>query len=361
MKKEYLVKVYQSDGSTFIATLNNDQIKKEPTFTSVINGIFGECRIDLSLPFDDFGEGTTIDFMNVVKVYEFDNVNNTSGTLIYSGFISGYMPYVDRGDQGVVVILLSLGALLNFVYFKTGGGVWTVSYTGSDPSTIMKDIIDYYNTRTSTSLLGYDGDGTTVDTVGNSAYLDFENKKCYNALKDTLGACAGGWYWKIDENGQLYLKEKPTSATHTFTIGKDIELFKAEKSSENIINYVKFVWSGGDVTDQDATSITDFGWRELLKTDTGVTNAPTANWYADQEIQDKKDEKIRASLTINSNYNLENIKVGDTCQILNSKTGNSTFNNNMQIVSVQYLWDKAILQLEEFEGFGDELQKLIDT
>lgn len=361
MQKKYLVKVYESDGTTFVATINPDDLRKEPQFNARINGIYGQCVLELNYAFDDFDEGTSIDYMNVVKIYEFDSVNHADGILIYSGFISRYMPYVRGGQQGVAVTLLSLGTLLNYIYYKTAGGGWTVTHSGDDTAVIMKDIVDYFNTQYSGTLIDYDVGGTTVDTVGNSRDMEFIEKTCYMALEDTLQTAGGGWYWHINKAGVLYLKEKPTSSTHEFTIGKDVEEFRAEKTSETVTNYVLFKWKSGSVTDDDATSISTFGRREQIVSDSGIASATSADAAAQKHVDDNKDEKIKATLIINSNYDIESISVGDTCKVRNFKTGGGTFSDNMLIAGISYRYDKIQLQLEEYTNIGTALNTFVNS
>lgn len=358
VNKQFQVKIYASNGSTFLRTLKPSEIKNSPTFTSQINGGFGECVLQLSLPFDAFGEGVSIDFMNIVKIYAMDE-DNKDGRLIYTGFISSYRPYIDGAKQGVDVTLLGLVSLLSFAYYKNGSS-FTVSQSAKDPAFIVKAIIDHFNTIYAGSLLGYDSGSTTVDTVGTNVTYNFVDRKWNEALEDTFGLAGAGWWWAIDKQGQLYLKQKPASATHTFTIGKDIDHLEVEKSSEKVINMVQVRYTGGATYDaSDATSITDFGRREEIVSDTNIQNVGTATQRANQEVNDNKVEKIKARMIINASYDLETIKVGDTCKIQNLIVGQSIFSNNMQIVTVDYAFNQVTIELEEMTRFAKELQTLI--
>lgn len=355
--KKFTVKIYQNDGVTFIRSLKPSEVKGVPSFTSQINGGFGQCVLDLNLPFDDFGEGTDIDFMYIVKIYATDE-DNTLGRLIYSGFISSYKPYIDGAKQGVKVTLLGLVSLLAFAYYKSGAS-FTVAHVGVDPSAIMKAIIDHFNTVYSGSLLGYDSGGTTVDSVGVNVTYTFSEDKWLDALQNAFGTVGAGWFWHVDKQGQLYLKQKPVTATHKFTIGKDIEIIEVDKSAEQVKNKVRVKYGASTADDDDATSIARFGTRESIVTDDRIQNGTTATQRAAQEVDDNKVEKIKAKITLNTNYDLESIKVGDTCQILNLSKDQSTFNNNMLIVSVAYNFDKVTVELEEQTKFSIELQKFI--
>ena len=357
INKRFTVKIYQNNGTTFIRSLKPSEVKGVPSFASQINGGFGQCALDLNLPFDDFGEGTDVDFMHIVKIYVSDE-NNTLGRLVYTGFISAYKPYIDGGKQGVKVTLLGLVSLLSFAYYKSGAS-FTVAHVGVDPSAIMKAIIDHFNTIYSGSLLGYNAVGTTVDSVGVNVTYTFTEEKWLDALTHIFGTVGAGWYWHIDKLGQLYLKQKPVTATHKFTIGKDVEVVEVDKSAETVDNKCRVKYGASTSDYNDATSITRFGTRESIVTDNSIQDATTAAQRATQEVNDNKVEKIKARITINSNYDLETIEVGDTCQILNLSKDQSTFNNNMLIVSVAYNFDKVTVELEQQTKFSIELKKFI--
>lgn len=356
VNKKFTIKIYDPTGALLQTTLKPRLLRENPTFTSRINGGFGQCLINLNLPFDNFGEGEIIDFMNIVKVFASDS-KNPLGRLIYTGFISAYKPFVRGTDQGVSLVLLGLVSLLNFAYYKNGAN-FTVNHTSEDPAEIMKAIINHFNTIYAGNLLGYDGSGTTVDTVGTNVDYTFIDRRWLEALQNTFQLAGGGWWWSLNSSGQLYLKQKPTSATHIFTIGKDIDSVIVDKSSEKVNNSVQVRYDASTADDSDATSQTNFGKRELIIKDNQIQNATTAAQRASQAITDKKDEKVKATLTVNAQFDIESVKVGDTCKIRNLSTDSITFTDNMQIVSIRYEWDQITIELEEISTkFGIELAK----
>ena len=77
-------------------------------------------------------------------------------------------------------------------------------------------------------------------------------------------------------------------------------------------------------------------------------------------VDDNKDPKIMTKLVINSNYDLESIKAGETCQVVGVKKDSTLFNDNMQIMRIDYKEDTATLLLEGITGnFGTEMEKFI--
>jgi len=363
--KSYNIKVFDQDGSTAITNWSAQTVKNTPQFTSKINGGFGECVLDLDLPFDDFGEGNAVNFMNIVDIYAVDS-DSPRGTRIYRGFVSQYEPYIEgRGEEGVRVSLLGLGSMLTFSYYKNGTS-YTVNHTTQDPETIGRAIIDHFNTIYGGSLLTYDGDST--DPVGTTVNMDFVDQKWFDSLRRVGEVSGTGWWWKIDENGKYWLKDKPSSVTHKFTIGKDIVMIQAPKDSEKVVNDVQVRWSAGNVDDSDATSQQTYGSgssptgkRSKIITDSNLTSSAAGTQRASKEIADNKDAKVKAVLTINDNYDLESIKVGETCKIQNYNKDSTFFDSNMLIVGLNYQGDTTRLELEGHPAnFGVELDSFVN-
>lgn len=356
VKKQYQIKVYDSDGSNFIKTFNPDTVKQDVSFNSQINGGFGECVIDLNLPFDNFDEGSSIDYENLVKIYAVDS-NNPGGRLIYTGFISDYTPYSKGTNQGVQVTLLGLISKLSRDYFKNGSS-YTVSKSGLKAGALAEDIIDHFDSQVSGSFITYTG--SSVESSGGDVNYEFEKKTWIQALEETLKIAESGFWWNVGADGLFTFKSKPSSATHTFTFSKDLEEVALIKSSEEVKNSVRVEYDGGSVDDSDATSISSYGKRQELISDTSIKDATTATQTAARFIADNKDPKLKATLKINSQYDIESIKVGDTCKVIN--VVNNPFSDNMQIVSVNYDPEYAIIELGKINrSFGEELSDFVSS
>jgi len=357
--KKFTVKIYDSIGTTLLKTVNPLTVKDPPAFASKINQGFGQCVVRLNLPFDDFDEGVSITHMNIVRIYEIDTLN-PGGRLIYAGFISSYQPSIKGGIDVVEVNLLGLVSLLALSFFKNGSN-FTVSKTGIDLSQAIKDVIDHFNTVYSGSLIGYDGSGTTIDSVGSNIEYDFVKLSWLDSVKKTFELIPDGWYWTIDQNGQFYLKQTPSTPTHTFTIGKDVDEFSVRNNSENIINQVTFEYTGGAIVMvNDATSISAYGLREKYVTDSEVQDAANATIAANKIKNAGKNTKIEVKLTVNNEYDTESIKVGETCRITNYK-GTTLFTENMLIIGVNYTMDNVVLEIGDYiDNFGEEIDKFVN-
>lgn len=349
MNKQYAVKIYTAAGA-YVRTLAvggtiRGKVTNEITFTDAINGAQGECILDLDLTMDDFTAADGAEQMYVAKIFEADQANSPSARLIYAGFTSKVTPYVHAGREGVRLILLGLGSLLAKSRYKNGAA-YDVSVSG-DPADVAKAIIDHFNTKYAGSWLGYAGGH--VDAVGTAISDTYSNLTWLDALQRTLQSAGGGRWWRIGADGELWLKTKPAAATHTFTLGRDVQDADCEVSNEEVINQYRLIWgSGATVADfSDAASKTAYGERDPgPETDSNIGDATTAAQRGAQKIADNKDAKAHATLVVNSGYDIETIHPGDTCRIGNVRSG-SKFGTNMLITSVRYTPGGAEIQCEQ--------------
>ncbi len=367
MEKTFNVQVFGQDGVTKIRTIPYSLLKSDPQFTSRINAGLGECVLDLDLPFDDFDEGNLVDYMNIVDIYAVDAAN-PRGRRIYRGFISRYEPYLESGGtEGVRFTCLGLASLLSFSHYMNGSSTFAVAHATQDPETIARAILDHFNSMYGGALVSYTNDST--DAVGSSVSITFTDKKWFDALKDTGNLAGEGWWWKVDENGLYWLKAKPSTPTHLFTIGGNVDSLRINKNSESVVNNVFVRRSGGTQTNYaDAASQAQYGTgspptgkRTSIINESSLTSVGAADQRGNKALADGKDAKVAVQFVVNDKYDLESIKVGDTCAILNVKRGSTLFSPNMQIVALTYQGDKVSVEVEQqSSNFGQELEAFVN-
>jgi len=353
MQTTFQVKVYDNLGTTLKKTLKTSDLLSVPMVKGVINGGMGQLKLDTNTPFDEADTVGWIDLTNIVRVYAITE-KYPLGKLIYTGYISKVTPFVSGSRNGVTLTILGLVSLLGSGYFKDGTAF--LVNENDDPATILANIL--------TSFQGIYGTLITagsIATIGSNSEIEFDKQTWINAIKSTFATVGTGYFWTVDREGKLNLKSDPVSATHTFTLGKDIEDLKLEQDSEKIINSVTVQYgsSGLTTTHSDATSIANYGKKEQYISQTSIQDYDTAHRYAEQIINDNKDPKIKATLTINSTYNIEDIEAGDTCKVQNLKKGTTIVADNMMIASVDYSVNSAKLGLESFENIGSEILNLV--
>lgn len=364
MNKTYTIKIYSLSvgfSGGYIKTIAPTLIMNEPRFTSRVGGGQGELQVELALPMDDFDEGVSIKAMNLIRLYETDDENNLTPTLIYSGYISQYVPFTDEGREGVRVTVLGLVSLLSLDYYMNGSSFQVVA--SADPGQIMKNIVDHFNTVYPNTLITYAG-GHVVNT-GTTVSNTFNDQKWLEALRKTYELGSSGRYWTIREDGNVYFKAKAVSADHRFTIGSDVSVAEVVKNSEQIINYYQLRWGTPTPTVanySDATSIAAYGRHTLVETASDVTNSTTADERGNKKIDDYKNPRVQAKLRINSTYNIESVHPGQMCSVFNYKDGSSVFPDLMLISSVSYTPDFIEIEIEnERRSFARALAEAVEA
>lgn len=363
LQKEFTAKVFEAGSGDFLDSFTFAQsaggLKNIPSFREQINGGQGEMVLDLNVPYDDFGEGETVAFMNRVELWVTDG-DNPRGRRAYKGFISRYEPYSEGSSEGVRVICLgnvSLSALLHY----QDGSSFTVTHTSQDPTVIFKAVIDFLSTAYP-DRVSYDADSIPA-TVGTAVSLTFTDQRCSDALKKSGKEAGIGWWWSIDRDGKANFKAKPASATHTFTMGKDIQSIRTPKDSEKVVNSIQVRGASGATSDvSDATSISAYGKRTLIVNDAALGDAAARTQRGNKELGDAKDPRVTSPFVVNTNYDLESIRVGDTCRILNLKMGNEFYSDNMLIVGLTYDGDTVSIEVEDgSQTFGQSLSGMIGS
>jgi hypothetical protein len=351
--KKFLYKVFDFNGNA-VGVLNPKKIVSLPKFTEEINGGQGAMTISYVDNFDNF-DTDLVAKMNVIKIYAIDTTNPL-GRLIYTGVTETITPFVSGAKIGINIGLLGLVSLLANSYYKDGSN-FTVTHTSDDPEVILKAIIDHFNTIYPAGLIGYAGGN--ISTVGQAIDYEFIDRKWLDALEDTHSYSETDWWWRINNDGEVYLQAKPATPTHIFTIGKDVEKLEIPDDVTKVINDLQYRDGAVDRDYDDATSQTTYGKRSEIISDTSTTDATTVDQFGDKYIAEKKDPRKRATAIINDAYDLESIRVGETCRFENFKLDATIVDDNMHITSVRYTPDKVTIELEEKVNLDTELKNFI--
>lgn len=355
MSKQYNVKILARDG-TILKTLSPKVLGAEPKFTNRINSISGAITLELNSKFDNFGEGEYIDFMNIVEVYSVALKSGTQiETLIFKGYIEEYRPYIDSSKkEGIQIVVQHIGALLSRSY------VADYLYS-ADPSAIFKSIIDNFNTIYGGNLITYTLD--SIEDTGATVTVNVIDKRHSEAIQQVFETSLADWYYYIDAIGVFHFHPKPSTATHTFTISKDIKSISASKSIKETINHIilKHKYYNGSTYLDTTTNYNEAISQAALGTGSPamgklsniisvreVYTQDTADGYADKKFQELASPVLQAEITVTEPYNIDSIKVGDTCKIVNINS--SFFTNNMQIVQVDYSATEAKITVGSFKN-----------
>jgi len=347
--KSYNIKIYSKTG-IYITTVKQTTRLSKIGFRSTVNGGQGSLSLAVTSPFDDPPSWAV--FMNFVKVFVVkicDGVQTEE--LFFTGYISR-ISHVKKGSNEYMTLdVLSLSSLLGLALYKDGAS-FDVVHTSVDPATIATDIIDAVNTGTN-DWLSY---GTNVESVGVNVSYTFEKQRWLKALTKTLEFAGGDFFWFIGADGDLNFKSYPTTPTHKFNILKDVNEISIDNTSEGILNSATLD-NGTAYGSEDATSVSTYFQRDQWESDTGM-DATTAQQYVDGIVVDEKDPKLSITVEVNTNYDIESIQPGHTCNVFGVKTGSTVLGSNMKIVAVEYSESRAVLTIAEDVGnYGEQLSK----
>lgn len=199
----------------------------------------------------------------------------------------------------------------------------------------------------------------TIDEVGSLKTYRFQSMMFLDAINEILGMAPYNWYWHLGADSIMNFHAKPSSATHKFIVGREVNEIKPHKSMENIKNAVLF-WNSIEVDEgdrifhryKDATSIGLYDHHYKKIVDSRYQIEASVQTVAESIITSEKDPIVRATLVIVDNnqyekgYDIDEIQPGDTCKILNlSPTANAFFNDNMTIMEVHYKDDMTRVEL----------------
>lgn len=372
--KKYLIKVYKKNND-FVATWEDAEFF---SFKQIINGGLGQLQFDLARSFTNYGEGVDVKLNYEVRVYCVDNQTDSSGALIYSGYISGYEPYIDGKNEGIKVKCLGYYTKLKSSWFKSANSN-IISYSSIDTANVAKWVIENYQNAVGMpaghgfeSKISWDAD-SIPETSGNNMTYSFSLNTHADAIEKARGFSPGDWWYFIGADNKLQFKSKPSSPTHIFQFGKDFKKISVFKNMENIKNMIHF-WNGiadgggGQVKDKkwSLTSVQEYDPMFESKTDGRVTTSATATGYMNAFLSENENPEVKIEIEIldnngdaNKGYDIESIQVGHTCLLRGfDATTSDLFYENMTIVGLTYEPNKVLLELESLQtSLGREMRE----
>jgi len=317
----------------------------------VINGGPGEMVVKLARSFDNFGEEDDIKLFNKVECWCFDR-DQMDGLLIYSGYISGYRPVLSGGAEYIEVTLLHYISEMSQIMLRTSNGTTEIAQNSLDPSTIAKNIIDYY--QADDGQVSYTP--TSVDDTNTTVSYTFNTYTTKEALDKVIELTPQNWYWFVNASNTFSLKlSNVNSATHSFVLGRHISDMETWRRGEDIVNRIYFIGAEDAGVNMyrvysNTSSITSYGIHAVKYVDQRVSIAATADIMASRVMNKKKDPEIRTTIKIVDNngensdkgYDIESVFPGDTMRIKNIKQGVKTISLWDSFVWDEDVWDQTL-------------------
>ena len=299
----FFVKVYSSNGSTFRQVLDKGVLLSVPRIIREVNKPAGEITLDLALPWDNFGYGSTINLFDLVKVYAV-NAANPGGLLVYQGHIIEANAMYDAVSNHVTLRVFPIDALMGNAFWVGSG--YTVSYAGALVNTIFSDAID--------DLTAVHGSFFTKILAHRLRPSRRTSQKTHlDALGLAFAFLDATWYWRVRPSGQVDLQQySDSSPVHLLALGKHVDSIQAGKSILDVKNLVRLGWGSGPTYAlySDATSQASYGHRDEALTDSGIQNSGSADSKGNGEVARLKNPFTKTQITVNANYAIETILPG---------------------------------------------------
>lgn len=361
--KNYIYKVYNLGGD-FLGALDTLKVVSKPSFSASIMEGCGEMIIEYKEPFDDYNS-TLIYPMAVIETWAYTD-DHINGIMIHKGVVSRIESSVESSTESVFLYVQGLAYLMTLDVFNNGSATLAPSsslYANDLVESIMTPFDSIYDLITRPS--------GSVDVTGAVLQVRLENKTYLQSLEELAKKAKEGVWFAVMPDGVLKFQEKPTSPAHTLTIGKDVHMVNVALDSEEIINsvvyryYPRFDSTGPEAsavtrTYEDASSVALYGRRRLALR----TNLYRQTTAIDQEIEaivnTHKDPVTSGSLTVNSEYDFESIRVGETVKVRNYKSGAPMLVDGMQIFGYTYTPEKMTLELGRHQNFGKNFKKKLE-
>ncbi len=360
MQKNYLYKIYNLSG-TYIGTLETTKVVSKPSFSASIMEGCGEMAIEYKDRFDEYDQDLLFPFA-VVETWAYTD-NHINGILVHKGVVSRIEASIRGYEEGIVLRVMGLPYLMTLLL--VGGGSATLAPTTSLP---VNDLVDSLMDTFDLTYGLITRPSGSVSVSGSVLQVRLEDKNYIQALEALAQKAKEGVWFAVMPDGELRFQEKPSTPTHTFTIGKDVQVVDVALDTEEIVNSVVYRYvpkfdavpahsSYVTRTYEDSASVAQYGRRQLAIR----TNYYRANSAIDQEIEaivnTQKDPVTSGSLSLNSNYDFESIRVGDTVKVRNYKDGAVIFVDNMQVFGYTYTPEGMSLELGRNQNFGKTFRK----
>ncbi len=358
MRKQVFIKTYTSAG-VYKGTFYDFVFSQ---FSENLNGGLSDVAVTIPRRFDQYNSDGALDLGYELQIWVADT-EAPNGIQIGSFEINEITPSVSNtetvtiGCSGYIFQLaLDLWDDVGKVYQK---------YESLDPSVMMQDVIDKYNVANSKHKIHYTA--TSIALTGKSETIEFYAISPLEAIQMAAGLADVNWFWRVDKSNNLYFSAMPTSATHMFIMGKDIQSLKINRSIRDMKTGVLF--SNG-LSDDDpeyvfdlysnAAAIASYGRRFQRISDNRYTKSSgSAQEMCSRVVGLYKAPLNTVSLRVldsnqGNGYDIESINVGDTCRILNINS-NDALTSNMLITSKVYNIDYVDLTVVDARKYIDRL------
>jgi len=294
--KRAFYKIYDRSGN--YVTTWADEVISIPQFNWAMNSSMGEMVITLARDTINFGEADDVSLIYRVDTY-IQDADAPMGTCIHSGQLTGYeINITENGVEQIIVHVLSHTIEFQKTMLKDGANNTTVQYLNTDPSNMVKGLLNFAN-----KTITYNA--ASIEETGESEDYTFRYMTFWEGLEKAVGLCPAYWYFYVDANNNFHLHDLDTNTVdHELYVGKHIQSVNVYKTTENMYNSVYFL--GGDTGGgsnlykkyQTNGSVTEYGALETRMQDFRVTTQETGDAFALKFLNENDHFEQVAQITV---------------------------------------------------------------
>lgn len=354
MSKQFQIKVYDINWN-FKKTVNPNILRSQIQFNHGLNQGQGNLNFVLNLPYDD----TSIQEMDVFQV-KLKNKDFPNWKIIYTGFVQDILRTYDQNNNYITFFCVWMASLMKKVFFRSGTNTkFTATGTASN---IITSVVNYFNTVYTWNWFNT----SWIESTTGQIQIRVDSTDCLQTITEAVNTTEK--YLRIWADWTVYFKTKASNPTHFITAQKHLQSLTikeewTERANRVVLNWqtlreVEIDWQTEIIaqpqqtTVEDASLIATNQLTERSFENLNINDSSTATAYANRLLDELKKWKKQITLTINSEYIIENIKVGDTVKVLNLEYPI----NNLQIVNISYNTNQVVLTLEKFDTLSKILQ-----
>lgn len=250
----------------------------------------GACKMEVQTSWDSVLAGS-FDEDYSVEIF----VPDVSGTsaLWYSGYIDKVTPNVTAKDEKISIFALGYVNQLKRIIIRNK------SYSGSEISSMAKDILDSYVTP----LTDITSTAANYEETGFSADSLVFNESAFDAIT-TLSQIAGKREWGVDADKAFFFKARNENTSRYYNITEDFTKFTPKKDFHSIITRIFLV--GGEPYNARFTVTNRKSLREKIISNSSIITQSVGQQYARSFLKEKGIPRRSFSATlIDQNIRIE--------------------------------------------------------
>lgn len=193
-------------------------------------------------------------------------------------------------------------------------------------------------------------DGTNPTSSGNVTYYPFSRQSMSDIFNVILNLLPANWFYRCNPDKTVTLNVAPSTAQHIMYVGQNVANPLYKQDWNQLKNVVVLKGSQGlssspIVVTKTGSDVATFGERLLLVEDTRTSDTSGTSILAQGILNANDRVLLRSTLRVpdyrgdetsggasGTGYDIESLKVGDTIQVLDALSPNST---------KQSLWDTS--------------------